>query len=131
MSGMVTSTKTVLTTVRGPQRTLDLELPGDVPVERLIALLLDVCAPVYAYGQGSGAPLVWALGPEGEEPLSPTASLVGSGVLDGASLVFCDAASWSSQAAMHSATLDSTAITMPNEDTGGIAIRWNKEGLLS
>ncbi len=38
-------TPTLLVTIRGPLKTLDLELPGDVPVGELIPLFLEICGP--------------------------------------------------------------------------------------
>jgi hypothetical protein len=38
-------TPTLLVTIHGPLKTLDLELPGDVPVGELIPLFLDICGP--------------------------------------------------------------------------------------
>jgi hypothetical protein len=34
---------TLLVTLRGPLKTLDLELPGDVPVSELLPLFLEIC----------------------------------------------------------------------------------------
>jgi WXG100 protein secretion system (Wss), protein YukD len=77
---------TVLVTVRGPSRTVDLELPGDVPVGELVPILLEICgAEEDASQEGRQAPPgLWVAGTPG--PLSSDTTLVDAGVYNGAVL---------------------------------------------
>jgi hypothetical protein len=122
---------TVLVTVHGPQKIADLEMPGDTPLGELFPLLLDVCAPQWA---GDDPQLLgqWGLGPVGGTPFPPTRTLIDCRVMDGALLLFQDAASWSRQLqALAPVTLVPPGGAASSAQTGGIGIRWNKEGLLS
>ena len=78
---------TLLVTVRGPFKTLDLELPGDVPVSELTPLLLEICGPQeYDIKKVLQAPI--SLQVEGmRTPLSPERTLIAADVYDGAVLV--------------------------------------------
>jgi hypothetical protein len=122
---------TVLVTVRGPQRTVDLEMPGDTPISELFPLLLEV----------TGAPVLgstafheeWGLGPVHGTPLPSTRTLIDCSIVDGSILLFQDASAWAEHLyAIGPATLVPTQ-PVPNDthDTGGISIRWNKDSLLS
>lgn len=68
-------------------KTLDLELPGDVPVGELIPLLLEICGPQEYYLKDVLlAPI--SLQVEGmSAPLSPATTLIAADVRDGAVLV--------------------------------------------
>jgi len=78
---------TLLVTVRGPLKTRDLELPGDVSVRELIPLLLEICGPQeYDLKKVLQAPI--SLQVEGmRAPLSSERTLVDADVCDGAVLV--------------------------------------------
>jgi hypothetical protein len=128
---MAGTSVTVLVTVRGPQRIVDLELSADSPVAALIPLIIDVCVPTAA-GTQWAAPAYWGLGPDGGQPLPPNRTLVDCGILDGATLVFQDLGSWSSPVPMAPPPPPlADGIAAPQPQGGGITIRWNRDGLLS
>lgn len=74
---------TVLVTVVGPAGRRDLSLPADSPIHELMPTLVRLVGD--SDGEASEA---WALNrsPADDQPLSPGASLSGSGILDGAVL---------------------------------------------
>jgi hypothetical protein len=78
---------TLLVTVRGPLKTIDLELPGDVPASELIPLLLEVCgSQEYDRKKVLQAPI--SLQVEGAHaPLLSESTLIDANVYDGAVLV--------------------------------------------
>jgi hypothetical protein len=78
---------TLLVTVRGPFKTIDLELPGDVPAGDLIPLLLEICGPQEYDGKKVlQAPV--SLQVEGAHaPLLSDRTLIDADVCDGAVLV--------------------------------------------
>ena len=80
-------TSTLLVTVHGPFKTLDLELPSDVAVGELIPLLLEICGSGEDDPQKMrGAPISLQVA-GGRAPLSLEKTLLGAGVSDGAVLV--------------------------------------------
>jgi hypothetical protein len=121
---------TVLVTVRGPDATIDLDMPGDIPVADLFPLLIEVSASRLA-GYISGGPEQWGLGPIDSTPLPPTQTLIDAGIVDGSVLLFQDAGAWTQHLyAVPSAAASNQPVAQV-DDTGGIGIRWNREGLLS
>jgi hypothetical protein len=121
----------VLVTVVGPQGPADFELPVDVPIQHIIPLLLAVCAP-RAAGTPWADPAYWGLGPLAHGPFAPARTLVECDVVDGATLIFQDRASWmrADQAATAPARLDAPD-PAGEVRVGAIGIRWNKDALLS
>jgi MinD-like ATPase involved in chromosome partitioning or flagellar assembly len=73
---------TVLVTVVGPEESIDLELPGDVPVGDLIPAFVEL----FALESHSNDPYVWALGPSEGPPFPKEHSLLQCGVVDGAQI---------------------------------------------
>jgi WXG100 protein secretion system (Wss), protein YukD len=120
---------TLLVTVRGPFTTVDLELPGDVPVGELIPLLLEICgsrennpknvlhAPASLQVAGMRA------------PLSLNKTLIDADVCDGALLVLQTNHTPSSviQAESFVPRQFVPRAVPPGADTGGIGVAW--EGL--
>jgi hypothetical protein len=80
---------TLLVTVRGPLKTIDLELPGDVPAGELIPLLLEICGPQeYDFKKMLQAPISLSLQVEGAHaPLLSNRTLIDADVCDGTVLV--------------------------------------------
>jgi hypothetical protein len=119
---------TVLVTVQGPQRTIDLELPGDTPISELFPLLTTVSTPKLV---GDVPTSGWRLGLVNGTLLLPNRTLIDGGVVDGCILLFQEAGAW----AQHVAAAPGIPVPVQPEsqagDTGGIGIRWNKENLLS
>jgi uncharacterized ubiquitin-like protein YukD len=75
--------QTLLVTVQGTQRRLDVELPADVPVGELIPLLMEMCNQPMEFGANqSRSP--WTLYVTNlNQPLGATQTLAEGGVLDG------------------------------------------------
>jgi hypothetical protein len=121
---------TILVTVQGPQRTIDLEIPGDTPIFDLFPLLVELSAPQ----QLSDDPITsqrWGLGKVNGTLLPSNHTLVGSGIVDGTVLLFQEASVWTiNQSAIGPAPSIPAPPGSQVSDTGGIGIRWNKEGLL-
>ena len=120
--------ETVLVTVSGPLRRVDLEMPGDVPISELIPTLLQVCGPHGMLAAPLNDASAWGLGSQTGGPFPQTRSLIECGVVDGALLVFQDALSWQEQQARPAGR----AVVVPPavQTPGGMGIRWNREGLL-
>ncbi|WP_017615549.1 type VII secretion integral membrane protein EccD [Nocardiopsis salina] len=70
-------------TVTGPQRWVDLALPGSVPVATLMPRIIDVCAP----DEESTEPASWNLTTVDGQPVRLEEPLEGAGIYDGDVLV--------------------------------------------
>jgi hypothetical protein len=78
---------TLLVTVCGPFKTIDLDLPGDVPAGELIPLLLEICG-FQEYDPKKVLQVPISLQVEGmPAPLSSERTLADADVCDGAVLV--------------------------------------------
>lgn len=121
---------TILVTVAGPEKLIDLELPGETPISDLLPLLVEVCVPRMATTQWAAADY-WGLGYPESRPFSPARTLVECGVYDGEVLAFQDLGSWPQPPALLVGTPAGNAPPAGTPADDGIVIRWNKEGLLS
>ncbi len=128
---------TLLVTVIGPQRHMDLELPDDVPMNTLIPALLTIDALSFrAHGADPATPspahaesATWCLRLVHESaPLLRERTLQEADVPDGAVLVLQDAASWTSLHELAPSPFTPRTIA-PAPDTGGIGVSWSKEEL--
>ena len=84
---------TILVTVMGPGRAVDLELPGETLISELLPTLLEICGPLSLRASIPDAFLwnVWGLRPVGSQQiLQPDRSLTQAGILDGALLELQD-----------------------------------------
>ncbi len=79
----------VLLTVQGPTRAIDLQLPTDIPVGELIPLLLPMCATQEENHPGDHKP-VWVLGIEGQPPFGRHETLMSHNITDGTTLWLTD-----------------------------------------
>ncbi len=121
--------QTILLTVEGPQRSVDLEVPGEISISELIPLLLEICKPSQIKLAPQFDPSIWGLGPkDGDMPLDLTHSLIDSGVMDGAVLMLQDLASWASQRERKAHWIPQSL--SPGRGTGGFGITWDTDGLL-
>jgi WXG100 protein secretion system (Wss), protein YukD len=115
-------------TVIGPQRTIDLELPGDVPIKELLPTLISLC------GSPGSSPIrmdacTWGLGVADAPALLPVSnSLIAGKVVNGTIL-------WlrklSSSVSGFRQKEKFAPETIQPGTTGGIGIRWSKDGLLN
>lgn len=116
--------ETLLLTVDGPARRLDLEVPGDVPMRDLVPVLLARCGPQPLPAALADRDL-WQLGLGDTKPLGAVRTLIEAGVMDGAILLLREKAWWV-QAQHRSQGLSPEAIPS-SQETGGIGIRWVKD----
>jgi len=120
---------TILITITGPRRSIDLEVPGEIPISELIATILDLCGPVPLPSTQPTSFLwaSWGLRPvDGKQTLAPNRSLIEVGVVDGAVLVLQSIDAW-----MHHRTPGAAFTPKPlDQRPGGIGVSWG-EGLLS
>jgi hypothetical protein len=119
--------QTILVTVTGPGKSIDLEIPGELPLRELFPELLRLVGPRTSVGVAEVTPS-WLLRFAEGRPLDPNRSLIESEVMDGALLVLQD-----SQALAREQTPPMQfhpPLVVPSRDTGGIAVYWNKEGFL-
>src|SRR5215469_12164889 len=118
--------RTVLVTLDTPRQRADLELPVEAPVSDLLPMLVEVFQ--LAATPPAEAANLWMLrGPNGA-PLHPARSLGDGGIVDGMRLVLQDAASFQMERQREAAALPQQLPAGPS--TGGIGIRWNRDGLL-
>ena len=120
--------QTLLVTVVGPRRTCDLELPGEITIQELLPFLLEICGlqNVLLSGQDTTdwclrlAPAVTAL--------NRSLSLFDAGVLDGAILHLQKVASLAELKVPQNNFRPN--VIKPSPGTGGIGVKWDKNGLL-
>ena len=121
--------RTVLVALETPRQRADVELPAEVPVGELLPLLLDAFTLVTpAPAQPAN---VWLLRAPNGVPLHPARSLIDGGIVDGMRLVLQDVATFQMERQRAVATTPPPPPQIPaNPSTGGIGIRWNRDGLL-
>jgi len=75
----------LLVTIQGPQRTIDVTLPGDVPLYELFPFLVDICSAAKpSFTENIPLQEFVSLSAERlQEILAPTCTLKESGMLDG------------------------------------------------
>lgn len=121
----MTMQQTLFITVQGSQRTIDMALPGDIPLYELFPFLLSTCGTTQ---QSVAGPLP----PPGvsfsvvrlQETLSPAFTLLESGMVDGDILQVAVSASSASSLLAQPPVPESI---QPGPLTGGIGITWQKE----
>ncbi len=114
--------QTVLLTIIGSSRRIDLQLPAEVPVGELLLKLLELCEPRQAHYDLSRWRLVIQ---DRALALPPVRSLRDCGVVDGARLVLQEYGSFVSQQQQARAAAFNPRALPPSENTGGIGVRWN------
>lgn len=119
--------RTVLVSVETSRQRADLEVPADAPVGDLLPLLLDAFTLAASLPAGDAANMWMLRGPTGA-PLHPARSLLDGGIVDGMRLVLQDAASFQMER-QHAAAAQPPQIPA-GPTTGGIGVRWNRDGLL-
>lgn len=115
--------QTVLVTLIGPTRHIDLKLPAEVPTKELLPKLLELCGPPQ---QSLVEPSQWSLVIPGKNVALPhTHSLQACGVVDGAILFLHNPASLAVQQQQAQGPLFRPRALAPSADTGGIGVKWN------
>lgn len=123
--------QTVLVTVQGTRRRLDVELPGDVPLNDLIPLLQEMCNHSTRFAANNGlARTPWALYVAHlDQPLKTTQTLLEAGVFDGDVLLLQPR----NAAPNRKATSGKKGVAQTieaSEQTGMIGVEWKKGWLL-
>jgi hypothetical protein len=114
--------QTVLITLVGPARRIDLKLPAEVPVGDLLPKILELCGPRLP----QVAPMQWLLVfPSKGVAVPPIRSLQECGVVDGAVLFLQDSASFATRQQQAAAQTFRPQVIQPSAQTGGIGVKWN------
>ena len=111
--------QTVLLTIRGPDRSIDLKLPAEVPVSELMPKILELCGP------GLDKDRRWRLflASTGVS-LNAGKSLNEAGVVDGSLLLLGESETAMRSQQQRSRPFNPRAI-QPGEHSGGIGVRWH------
>jgi uncharacterized ubiquitin-like protein YukD len=115
--------QTVLLTLVGPTRRIDLKLPAEVPVEELLPKILELCGlphlPETEYAQ-------WRLVIPGKSTVLPsTHSLQACGVVDGATLMLQNYTLYIAKQQQAQSTSFRPQGLQPSANTGGIGVKWH------
>ena len=119
--------QTLLITLIGPQKRVDLQVPGEVPLGDLLPALLAMCVPSLAQAHTPN----WQLIHE-QRLLSIDRSLVEAGVMDGAVLVLQDVSTQMTRPMQPIAAKPRHFVprtVTPSRSTGGIGATWSHDGL--
>ena len=119
--------QTLLVTIQGPQHTIDLELPGDVPIRELLPTIIMLCGPSHPtpLQQHPGA---WGLGVlDAYAPLPVASSLTSENVVNGAILKLQELPAWAKRRRQKGTFKPKTI--QPGPASGGVGVRWSKEEL--
>lgn len=115
--------QTVLITLIGPTRRIDLKLPAEVPTQELLPKLLELCGPLQ---QSQVEPSQWSLVIPGKNMALPhTHSLLACGVVDGAILFLYSQTAFAVQQQQAQGPSFRPRALAPSADTGGIGVKWN------
>jgi hypothetical protein len=119
-------TPTLLVTIRGPHKTMDLELPGNVPVDELIPLLLEICDPQTNDPQTLRQVSLSLAGTS--VPLSSRTTLIEANIYDGAVLVLQTKHTPPPVAERPMPQNFVPKSVQPATNTGGIGVTWQTLG---
>jgi len=126
--------QTLLVTVKGPRRNIDVELPGDIPISDLLPLLLEMCGPPgLSAASTNNIKAVWCLKlVNAGEPLETSLTLIDAQVLDGSVLVLQEMIAFPQQVTplwqQQSREFRPKTI-LPSQRTGGVGVIWEKDEL--
>lgn len=118
--------QTLLVTIVGFESSFDLQVPAEVPVGKLIPMILKICAFPQMHSAQPGR-TKWTLSiADSNTTLPAMASLLDAGVADGTILLLEDASSprRSQQIPEPQQVFRPTNIE-PGEYTGDIGVKWN------
>ncbi|SRR5579883_396383 len=116
--------QTILVTITGPGKSMDLEIPGELPLRELLPELIKLCGSQSA--ESNEASLSWVLCTPDSSVLDANRSLIESQIMDGAILMLQDRFSLERERT-RSRQFQPQPIA-PSRETGGIGVYWNKEG---
>jgi len=121
-------TPTILVTICGPLKTIDLELPGDVSVGELIPLLVEMCGSQKNDPQGSLQSPISLQVAGTRVPLSSDRTLIDAGVYDGTVLTLQTKRSPSPLVERSAPSPFTPKPVQPGANGGGIGVTWNTLG---
>ena len=110
---------TLLVTLIGPQRSVDLRLPSEVPISEFMPTLLKICGPQLLDTQQANLTLWGLVCQECNVPLDLKQSLLEAGIGNGARLILCDT---SSQVQHHKEPVTAPRLTLPSRRTASSPI---------
>jgi len=118
--------RTLLITVQGPWRTVDVELPGDALTGELLPLLLEMCSdPAVSPTNGEREAASWSLSVARiGRPLAAAFTLFDNGLLDGDVLLLQERNLLPVPVAQVRQRIPE--LIVPSERTGGIGVIWEK-----
>ncbi|MGH2507384.1 MAG: EsaB/YukD family protein [Ktedonobacteraceae bacterium] len=115
--------QTVLITLIGPMRRIDVQLPAEVATEEILPKIVELCGlPQLSQTERSEWRLVL---PEKRVALPPTQSLLACGVVDGAILLLQDHMAFIAKQREAEASAFRPQALSPSAGTGGIGVKWN------
>lgn len=121
----------LLITLVGPQKRLDLQVPGEMLLSDLLPPLLELCVSEGIPASRETQHTMWQLLHQ-QVPLSLDRSLIDAEVVDGALLMLQNQEEQMTQplppTKPTSQHFTSRAVT-PGRSTGGIGVTWSSEGL--
>jgi hypothetical protein len=120
--------QTLFVTIKGPQRAIDIEVPGDVPVRSLLPLFQRMCGLTVVVEEGRAATSTGYLSIVGYGgPLTGSLTLFDHQVLDGDVLLLTQ----DHPAAVSRRVSRGLPETIhPSAETGMIGVAWTREELL-
>ncbi len=121
----------LLVTIVGPQKRLDLQVPGEMPLGDLLPALLELCVPSMTHTSIETQHVSWQLLHQ-QGPLSANRSLIDVGVVDGALLTLQNQEEQMTQplAPVEPTPQHFTPRTVtPGNSMGSIGVTWSSEGL--
>lgn len=119
--------QTLLITIIGPQKQVDLQVPGEVPVGDLLPALVAMCVPSSAQTHGANWQLAY-----GQRSLSTERSLIEAGVVDGTLLILQDVSTQMTRPMQPTAAKPQHFVprtVTPSRSTGGIGVTWSNDDL--
>ena len=115
---------TILVTIRGPLKTIDLELPGDISVGELIPLLLEMCGSHENNSQAlPKAPTSLQVAGT-RTPLPSHKTLIDADIYDGTVLVLQTSRVPSTLAERPAPQQFTPKTVQPGANNGGIGVTW-------
>lgn len=118
--------RTLLITVQGPWRTIDVELPGDALTGELLLLLLEMCSdPAVSPPREEEVAASWSLSvADTGKPLATVFTLFDNGVLDGDVLLLQERNLLPVAVAQVKGGIPE--LILPSEHTGWIGVTWER-----
>ncbi len=115
--------QTVLLTLVGPTRRIDLKLPAEVPIGDLLPKMLELCGPPRVPPEVHAQ---WRLVFAAKNVALPlTHSLLACGIVDGMTLLLQGYASFAEQQRQAQNSAFRPQAIPPGTNTGGIGVKWN------